>query len=68
MAQKKAPEPNRCPNCGEPALDLELQDCMICRSVFCRNCAVRGYGREFCSDVCRGVFFHGSGDETEEDY
>lgn len=41
---------------------------MICRSLFCRRCAVEGYGREFCSDLCRGTFFHGEGDETEEDF
>jgi hypothetical protein len=68
MAQKTAPEGQTCPNCGVPVVDLELQQCMICRSLFCRRCAVRGYGRDFCSDVCRGVFFHGDGDATEEDF
>ncbi len=29
---------------------------------------MEGYGRFFCSDVCRGFFFHGDGDETEEDF
>ena len=41
---------------------------MICRSLFCSDCAVVGYGRMFCSDVCRGFFFFGDGDETEEDF
>ena len=68
MAQKESASRVMCPNCGEPTIELELQQCMICRSLFCRRCAVRGYGRNFCSDVCRGVFFHGDGEETEEDF
>jgi len=47
---------------------LELQPCMICRSLFCQYCAVIGYGRAFCSHVCRGFFFFGDGEETEEDF
>jgi hypothetical protein len=53
----------RCPNCGEIAKGYQLQTCMICRSLFCRYCAVRGYGRDFCSDNCRAMFFFGDGDE-----
>jgi hypothetical protein len=41
---------------------------MICRSLFCQECAVRDYGRQFCSLRCRGFFFYGDGDETEKDF
>ena len=58
----------QCSMCEESFGDLELQTCMICHSLFCRHCAVDGYGRSFCSDVCRGFFFFGDGDETEEDF
>jgi ribosomal protein S14 len=68
MTQASEKGDPRCSRCGEPVADLKLQTCMICRSLFCRNCAVEGYGRSFCSDVCRGFFFHGDGDETEEDF
>ena len=68
MAQPKSTSTAVCPDCGREVEDLELQACMICRSLFCHRCAVEGYGREFCSVVCRGFFFHGDGDETEEDF
>jgi hypothetical protein len=68
MAQTEKQTGTRCSVCGRVVPDLELQACMICRSLFCHRCAVVGYGREFCSEVCRGFFFHGDGDEREEDY
>jgi len=68
MAQTEKNGEQRCSRCNESFADLELQTCMICRSLFCRYCAVEGYGRDFCSDVCRGFFFYGDGDETEEDF
>ncbi|MCU0304817.1 MAG: hypothetical protein MUC56_12245 [Thermoanaerobaculales bacterium] len=68
MAQTETIRGGRCSRCDEIVPDLELQTCSICRSLFCRTCAVEGYGRFFCSDVCRGFFFHGDGDETEEDF
>jgi len=68
MAQTKKKGDRQCSRCGESFGDLELRVCMICRSLFCRRCAVKGYGREFCSDVCRGCFFFGDGEETEEDF
>jgi hypothetical protein len=68
MAQAEKKGEHRCSRCDDTFADLELQTCMICRSLFCHRCAVEGYGRAFCSDVCRGFFFHGDGDETEEDF
>jgi hypothetical protein len=68
MEQTAKKGEQECSRCGERFTEFELQGCMICRSLFCRHCAVEGYGREFCSDVCRGCFFHGDGDETEEDF
>jgi len=52
-----------CPNCGEPAEEDTLRECVICRTLFCPACAVRGYGREFCSTRCRDFFFFGDGEE-----
>jgi len=68
MAQTEKKGEQRCSRCEESTSDLELQTCMICRSLFCHRCAVIGYGRAFCSDVCRGFFFFGDGEETEEDF
>jgi hypothetical protein len=39
---------------------------MICRTQFCQYCAVRGYGREFCSDTCRAMFFFGDADDVDD--
>jgi hypothetical protein len=68
MAQDSKDKGTRCSRCGRQVSDIELQACRICRSLFCHHCAVTGYGRDFCSEVCRGFFFYGDGDEREEDY
>ena len=68
MAQTEKKGDLQCSRCDETFGDYELQTCMICRSLFCRRCTVSGYGRGFCSDVCRGFFFFGDGEETEEDF
>jgi hypothetical protein len=68
MAKKKPKGDYQCSRCDQSFEDLELQACMICRSLFCQYCAVIGYGRAFCSHVCRGFFFYGDGDETAEDF
>jgi hypothetical protein len=68
MAQTETRDRGRCSRCGQSTSEVELQTCMICRSLFCHHCAVEGYGREFCSAVCRGFFFHGDGDEGKEDF
>jgi len=68
MAKTETKYGLQCSRCEETFGDIELQTCMICHSLFCRHCAVDGYGRSFCSDVCRGFFFFGDGDETEEDF
>jgi len=52
-----------CPNCHEPVAEEMLRECAICRTLFCPACAVRGYGREFCSVRCRDYFFFGDGEE-----
>lgn len=62
LAQDKAAH-DECPACGTRVPVGVLQTCMICRSLFCRRCAVPGYGRSFCSPVCRDYFFHGDGDD-----
>jgi hypothetical protein len=57
---------DHCPNCGSALEGRALQTCMICRTRFCLHCTVRGYGREFCSDTCRAMFFFGDGDDELE--
>lgn len=56
-----------CDKCERRASADELHQCIICRSLFCRHCSVMGYGREFCSESCCEFFFHGEGDEHEEE-
>ena len=68
MAAKKPKEVERCPLCGQPVAEGDLQACIICRSLFCQECAVLDYGRQFCTLRCRGFFFYGDGDETEKDF
>jgi hypothetical protein len=52
-----------CVKCNEPAEQgEELQMCMICRRLFCQQCVVVDYGRQFCSTHCRDLFFYGDAD------
>jgi hypothetical protein len=68
MVAKEVKGPDLCPQCGLPYGEGELRACVICRSLFCQDCAVFDYGRQFCSLRCRGFFFYGDGDETEKDF
>jgi hypothetical protein len=55
-----------CVVCGV-AVDPEFaMRCMICRSAFCAECGVTGYGRTFCSPRCRDFFFFGEADEADD--
>ena len=46
----------------------ELRTCQICRSLFCQHCEIYGYGRNFCGDRCRDMFFFGDGEDSEKDF
>lgn len=65
VLQKTSSTQIECPSCNQPT-ELGLQTCTMCRNQFCHRCAVAGYGREFCSDRCRAMFFHGDGDDLDE--
>jgi hypothetical protein len=54
-----------CPACERTVPEDSLLLCVICRGRFCPNCAVDGFGRQFCSTACRDLFFYGDGDEAE---
>ncbi len=56
-----------CPTCHSPVAEDALARCIICRGLFCPGCAVRGYGREFCSERCRDYFFFGDGEPESEE-
>jgi len=63
VVDERDPARRRCPSCGHEILPFQLRDCSICRILFCQYCSVPGYGRDFCSDRCRAMFFFGNGDE-----
>jgi hypothetical protein len=66
MESKPEPAGPSCPNCGRETNEFALRECAVCRKLSCRNCGVAGYGREFCSERCRGFFYHGDEDDVEE--
>jgi hypothetical protein len=49
-------------------VESELRACQMCRSLFCRHCEVYGYGRFFCGERCRDMFFFGDGEDSEKDF
>jgi len=61
-------ETKPCPICGLRVPVNQLQECAICSSVSCEYCAVFDFGRNFCSNRCRGFFFWGDGEQDEKDY
>jgi len=65
--REEEPAAQRCPNCGAEITAYGLRRCSICRGEFCGQCAVTGYGRDFCSTVCRGYFFPGDMEDLGEE-
>ena len=57
----------QCPKCGIKVPESELQSCTICHSVLCQYCAVADFGRNFCSNRCRGFFFWGDGEQDDDE-
>lgn len=56
-----------CPLCGEAVSEVSLHVCAICRRLTCQRCAVRDFGRTFCSQHCRDLFFFGDDEEPEDE-
>lgn len=52
-----------CAACQATDADTRLNKCPICFRLVCDNCAVRSFGRLFCSRKCSDAFFHGDEDE-----
>jgi hypothetical protein len=68
MAEEDGAANVSCPNCEQRVHEVQLRTCQMCRSLFCQQCAVVGYGREFCGSRCRDMFFFGDGDDSKEDF
>ncbi len=52
-----------CITCQADEQDVRLAKCPICFKWVCDRCAVRSYGREFCSRRCSDQFFFGDDEE-----
>ena len=52
-----------CVGCQVNDQDSRLNKCPICFKWICENCAVRTFGRAFCSKKCADQFFFGDEDE-----
>jgi hypothetical protein len=50
-------------NDDDPETYVRLGKCPICFKLVCDNCAVRAFGRAFCSKRCSDQFFFGDDDE-----
>jgi hypothetical protein len=57
-----APRMN-CSVCQKEDQETTLHKCPICFKLACDNCAVRSYGRAFCTKRCADQFFFGDDDE-----
>lgn len=68
MADDDSTAKGRCPTCGQAAPESELRSCQMCRSLFCQHCETYGYGRFFCGERCRDMFFFGDGEDSEKDF
>ena len=61
-------EERRCCRCGRVESEgLRLYQCSVCQRWFCRACAARRYGKEFCSVHCSDAFFYGDDDADPEE-
>jgi hypothetical protein len=52
-----------CTVCQASDLDRRLEKCPICFKWVCEECAIRSYGRCFCTKLCADQFFFGDDDE-----
>ena len=52
-----------CVTCQATDQDRRLEKCPICFKQVCEECAIRSYGRCFCSKRCADQFFFGYDDE-----
>jgi hypothetical protein len=49
----------KCVKCETDEMGIwRLMKCPMCFKYICENCAVRHYGKLFCSNVCATNFFH----------
>jgi hypothetical protein len=46
-----------CFNCNQTSNVLRILKCVLCFKPVCEQCAVRRYGRMFCSQDCAKSFF-----------
>jgi len=52
-----------CTGCQVSDQESNLNKCPICFKWACENCAMRAFGRVFCSKRCADQFFFGDDDE-----
>ena len=52
-----------CLACQKSDQEFRLNKCPICFKWVCDDCAIRSYGRAFCSRRCSDQFFFGDDDE-----
>ena len=50
-------------NDDNPDTWQRIAKCPICFLLVCESCAVRAFGRQFCSKRCSDQFFFGDDDE-----
>ena len=57
----------QCAQCGKEDSEVyRLVKCPMCFKMVCEQCAVRLYGRYFCSNVCATNFFFIYDDDDEK--
>jgi hypothetical protein len=52
-----------CIQCQATDKDRRLEKCPMCFKLVCEECAIRLYGRTFCTRTCADQFFFGDDDE-----
>ncbi len=52
-----------CQKSDKDEVPVSLHKCPICFKAACDNCAVRAFGRLFCSKLCSDQFFFGDDEE-----
>lgn len=55
-----------CVGCGDTEEMARLDACTICRKPFCPDCAVRAFGRRFCSTECSHAYYAGESEDDDE--
>ena len=54
-----------CGTCGRDCDTLEIENCPVCRKIFCNQCVYRLGSHRYCGRTCAQAYYYLSDEEEE---